>query len=88
MESSTHLSPKQFSELSGLSLATVHRYLRCGRLPYTQLGGRRHRILIPFDALDQVHKQMAEGPPLRAEAADRPSRQGPRSGPTPRWMRD
>jgi hypothetical protein len=45
------LSPQEFSQLTGLSLATVHRYLKSGRLYYLQPGGPRSRILIPADAL-------------------------------------
>ena len=45
-QSRHYLSPHEFSGLSGLSLATVRRYLKRGRLPYRQPAGRRGRILI------------------------------------------
>src|SRR5690348_3372943 len=45
------LSPKEFSELSGLSLATIHRYIKNGKLPYRQPAGPRGRILIPAEVL-------------------------------------
>jgi hypothetical protein len=47
-----YLSPQEFSQLSGLSPATVHRYLRSGKLRHLQPAGPRGRILIPIDALD------------------------------------
>jgi hypothetical protein len=88
-----YLSPQEFSGLSGLSLATVHRYLREGRLPYRQPAGHRGRILIPADALELVHPatssdERPQAPevrstPERAQAAT-PARP---SGPRPKWTR-
>lgn len=54
------LSPKEFVAKSGLSLATVRRYLRDGRLPSIQPGGRRCRVLIPASALALVSAVNAE----------------------------
>ncbi len=48
-----YLSPHEFVARSGLSLATVRRYLRTGRLPSLQPGGRRCRVLIPAAALER-----------------------------------
>jgi excisionase family DNA binding protein len=45
--SADYLSPEQFALATGLSLSTVHRYLKAGRLAFLQPGGRRHRVLIP-----------------------------------------
>ena len=81
------LSPKEFSQLSGLSLATVHRYLKAGKLPFLQPGGPRSRVLIPSDAL-QLPSPMtsiereAESHQLfsASQVVHPPSRQ-------PRWMR-
>jgi len=47
-----YLSPHEFVARSGLSLPTVRRYLRDGRLPSIQPGGRRCRVLIPRSALE------------------------------------
>ncbi len=41
------VSPQEFVVLSGLSIATVRRYIAGGRLPCIQPGGRRCRVLIP-----------------------------------------
>jgi excisionase family DNA binding protein len=48
-----YLSPREFVARSGLSLATVRRYLADGRLPSVQPGGRRCRMLIPVAALER-----------------------------------
>src|SRR5262245_17119909 len=45
------LTPKQYAELTGFSLATVRRYLRANKLPRLQPGGPRGRIAIPLSAL-------------------------------------
>jgi hypothetical protein len=89
----SYLSPGEFSRFSGLSLASVHRYLKNGRLPYRQPGGPRGRILIPAGALETgpdlgspAHPEQARDPasPTQVEAAARCS---PLSGPRPKWTR-
>jgi len=47
-------SPLEFARLNGLSIATVRRYLKSGRLPKAQPGGRGCRVLIPSDAIDVI----------------------------------
>ena len=59
MTSPKHLSPWEFSQQSGLSIASVRRYLRDGKLPFAQPGGPRGRILMPADAL-RVRGRCAE----------------------------
>jgi excisionase family DNA binding protein len=88
------LSPQEFVAQSGLSLATVRRYLADGRIPSVQPGGRRCRVLIPRSAL--IHFSLAtnaEREPrpsqLRQSAPSRstPPKAGERlPGPTPRWL--
>ena len=46
-----YLSIKQFSEFSGLSVATIRRRLRDGSISSHQPGGRKKKRLIPADAL-------------------------------------
>jgi excisionase family DNA binding protein len=82
-----YLSPQEFARLSGLGIATVRRYLKAGRLPFTQPAGHRGRVLIPRAAL----KPPAASPPAA------PAGHGPAPpshpvvsdlpGPTPRWRR-
>jgi hypothetical protein len=45
MPSPEYLSPGQFSERTGLSIATVRRYLRAGKLTHVQPAGFRGRVL-------------------------------------------
>jgi hypothetical protein len=61
------LSPQEFSQLSGLSLATVHRYLKNGKLLYRQPAGRRGRVLIPSNALATLACTTSQ--PMPADAA-------------------
>jgi len=88
------LSPLEFSEFSGLSLATIHRYLKKGRLPFHQPGGPRSRILIPIDALlalaivipalisdEGIATPVSEPTEHQSSDSDR------LSGPPPRWTR-
>jgi hypothetical protein len=90
-------SPQQFSEYSHLSLSTVHRYLKRGKLPYVQPGGERCRILIPASALtNQPSKStsccIANGTANSVGAVDHPNYpaaipQERLPGPEPRWAR-
>lgn len=57
-----YLSPAQFSERTGLSPATVRRYIAAGRIPIFQPGGFRSRVLIPHEAL--------EVPPVTLESSN------------------
>jgi hypothetical protein len=89
-----YLSPQEFSQLSGLSLTTVHRYLRSGKLRHLQLAGPRSRILIPIDALEA--STVATPGPAAAETTAAatssanlppPATLSRLSGPRPRWAR-
>ena len=89
-----YLSPQQFACLSGLSNATVRRYLADGRLPKIQPGGQRCRVLIPRDALNASFRPQsmtkAEGEAsvqrdARPEEICNSNSPPKSSGPTPRW---
>lgn len=86
------LSPLEFVAKSGLSLATVRRYLKDGRIPSFQPGGLRCRVLIPVSALEP-YAQLA-GPVSRASRPNQPkvvpraASKRTRSGPKPRWRTD
>lgn len=83
------LSPLEFVAKSGLSLATVRRYLRDGRIPSSQPGGLRCRVLIPVSALEPYAKAL--GPAFQASGPDQPKAvrravsKRSASGPKPRW---
>ena len=87
------VTPQEYSQLTGISMSTVRRYLADGRLPKLQPGGPRCRVLIPRWALfaipvDEPHAPeggIAQRPcPKEAEEpADIATRTLP--GPRPRW---
>ncbi len=82
------LSPEEFHLLSGLSPATINRYLASGKLPKVQPGGKRCRVLIPRSALDALVAALPV--PLKIAPSvqpDRPSVRPVRSGPRARWKR-
>ena len=93
MDARRYLSVQEFKQLSGLSLATIHRYLKSGKLPFRQPAGPRSRVLIPTDALDILCRstQPPITPPLATDADLTPDRDAtndpPLSGPRPKWQR-
>lgn len=84
------LSPKEFTQLSSLSLSTVRRYVRDGVLPSLQPGGRRCRVLIPRAALAQFAPKLqtkAEAPqPVLAASSSGKPQFNELPGPRPRWQ--
>jgi len=52
-----YFSPDQFAEMSGLSIATVRRYLATGKISSIQPGGCRCRKLIPVSVLDSFLRE-------------------------------
>jgi len=90
MDARRYLSVEEFARYSGLSLATVRRYLKSGKLPYRQPAGPRSRVLIPLDALDIAAppEQIPSTPPATAPAPDQhPPDSGRLAGPRPQWTR-
>lgn len=89
---SLFISPAEFAKLSGLSLATVWRYLAAGRIPKTQPGGRRCRILIPRSALSTVNSTSGSADDANQTAAPSsncdtdPSINAESRGRKPRWL--
>jgi hypothetical protein len=84
----SYLSPEEFSRLSGLSLATVHRRLQAGQLPFRQPGGPGTRLLIPANALDQGSGGEANPTNIPAASAGKNQKSPQRlSGPPPQWQR-
>ncbi len=86
-----YLSPKEFGKLSGLSIATVRRYLSAGIIPHAQPAGSGCRICIPRYALDQYLDQgkpnRSEPPPSQTTESVPIDQDKPLPGPRPRWMR-
>jgi hypothetical protein len=78
----THVSPAEFARLRGLSLSSVGRYLKAGRLPFVQ-AVPRGRVMIPVDALIECCPKppQSPGPPSQGPTVGR------RRGPRPKWAR-
>lgn len=82
------LSPAEFSQRAGVSLATVHRYLKRGLLPCWQPAGKRGRILIPISALASILSVPSAGNADGSAVGPTPeSPSSNLSGPRPRWAR-
>jgi hypothetical protein len=94
VQSRQSFSPKEFAQLKGLSLSTVHRYLKAGKLPYSQPGGRGHRILIPVGALqlviETIQANMTSKTDLSQVILQKPQNANAPglSGPSPKWTRE
>jgi hypothetical protein len=88
------LDVQEFSEATGLSVATVRRYLRNGHVQFSQPAGPRGRILIPVSELTclkaaptpsteaiERHHNTTQSQPLNHDKSS-PERL---PGPKPRW---
>lgn len=83
-----YVSPHEFVAKSGLSLATVRRYLRDGRIPSIQPGGRRCRVLIPRSALESftvVKRASGTTKPNPSSPAKAMLSHKPLPGPRAKW---
>jgi hypothetical protein len=78
-----HLSVKEFSATRGLSASTIWRYIRDGKLPFSQPGGPGHRVTIPEDAL----LPHAAIPAAETQTTRSSPTSNHLSGPKPAWMR-
>jgi excisionase family DNA binding protein len=75
-----YLSIRELAAHTGVSVSTLRRLLKAGRIAAVQPGGPRTRLLFRPDALDQNPTQ----PPGAALPA--PAPQAPPRGPRPRWL--
>ena len=82
------LTIDELSKATTLSVSTIRRLVKKGAIVSYQLGGPRHRIMFPTDAIEQATKS-AEPPD--AQSAPNNSRSGamdrPLRGPQPKWLR-
>jgi|GEM_PF-4430080 len=89
--SAVYLSPAEVARRTGLSIATVRRYVQGGALPKYQPGGRRCRVMIPIAALESFQSATStEGtstPSTSRKEEALAKEQRPRFGPRPRWTR-
>ena len=78
-----YVSVDELSRLSGLSLSTIHRLKKAGKIPFYQPAGKGGRILFPHDAIERAQLAMTSVPDTVAA----PKLPSPRlSGPAPAWM--
>jgi hypothetical protein len=94
---SRYLDIKQFSATAGLSIATIRRLARDGRIPYFQPAGKGGKLLFPPDALELAAQgancasaQPQSDNPGQPEQPGQSGQPGPGrlSGRVPRWMQD
>ena len=94
--SQQYVSPQEFAAQSGLSLSTVWRYLKTGRIHSVQPGGNRCRVLVPSEALAQFTSASAVSrgadQQVAPNAGDAPAKRSQKacelSGPRPRWKNE
>jgi excisionase family DNA binding protein len=93
-KSSRFLSIAEFARLARLSISTIRRYMKAGKLPYVQIGGPRSRVLFAADVLDHFVSQSSLTSSHIEEAASSPSCEAARQdnapkqipGPCPKWL--
>ncbi len=76
------LTLAEFSERSRVSTATLHRWIKAGKIPCYQPGGKHGRLFFPINAIE-----VATTPTATAPAAAAPSQKARLSGPAPKWKR-
>jgi hypothetical protein len=79
------LTLKEFSDISKLSPATIHRLKRQGKIPFFQPSGPRGKLLFPADAVELAARATSD------ESSTTPTGTAARkphlSGPCPAWMK-
>lgn len=74
----------QLSVKSRLSVATIHRLKRQGKIPFYQPAGKRGRLLFPPDAIERADQATSSSATKDSPGdAGNPSHL---SGPRPAWM--
>lgn len=73
-----------------ISLSTLHRYVKQGRLPYFQPGGKGAKLLFPPNAVEIAATAMGgaahRDAPTSAEATSTSAALTKLPGPRPRWQ--
>ncbi|ODA36502.1 helix-turn-helix domain-containing protein [Planctopirus hydrillae] len=77
-----NLTAKDLAEALDVSLSTVYRLKRDGRLPYFQPGGKRHFVRFPETLLETVTEATTDTAP-RNKITEKPI-----PGPKPKWQAD
>jgi hypothetical protein len=82
-ENTQLLTIEELSRHSRLSISTIHRLKRAGKIPCYQPSGKGGRLLFPPDAIERA--AAAQGNPSSAAATDEPARL---AGPRPTWLQN
>jgi excisionase family DNA binding protein len=93
-KSSRFLSIGELAHLARLSISTIHRYMKAGKLPFIQLGGPRSRVLFRADVLEHFESQPHALQSRSEESAASTSSESARHdavpnqipGPRPKWL--
>lgn len=79
------LTIQELSVTSRLSVTTLHRLKRQGKIPYFQPAGKNGRLLFPADAIERSITVSASG---RGDLSPSSTAKKDRlAGPSPAWMR-
>src|SRR5688572_29451287 len=88
MESRRLLSPEKFAQVTGISVKTVRRRLRAGKLPADQSGGPGTLWLIDYDAfLQRIRGAAVDSQHAMAAGQAANGNEEKISGPRPKWTR-
>jgi excisionase family DNA binding protein len=82
MAKSRYLTVEELSRESRLSVSTLHRLKRAGKIPYYQPSGKGGRLLFPPDAIEHA-VQASSSEPNSTSTDHVPQRL---AGPRPAWM--
>jgi hypothetical protein len=81
-EITNHLTIEELSSKAKLSIATIHRLKRAGKIPYFQPAGKGGALRFPADAIEQACSSSAVSPDAATDGAPRRL-----SGPVPNWRK-
>jgi excisionase family DNA binding protein len=75
----------ELSTRVGVSVSTLRRWVRGGRLPAIQPGGPRGKLLFPADVVERI-AQALRLPDVADVTQPHLDKVAPLSGPRPNWM--
>jgi excisionase family DNA binding protein len=91
LASRVYLGYAEIAAQTGISLSTLRRRVKEGRLPFIQPGGRRTRIVFPADVIERLLQNAgnaAETTPVSSTEPARSAAKPTHHGPRPKWLQD
>jgi excisionase family DNA binding protein len=82
-----YLTYEELSARTGISVSTLRRRVKDGKLPYFQPGGRRTRLVFPVDVVERLLQSAPTSSQTLPESQLQPVAH-PLQGPQPKWMRN